>query len=355
MFCLPNGRGDPERKEKDKRLNRILKEYAQQDRAVTKILLLGAGESGKSTVFKQVKIIHQDAYTPEECAKYKDIIISNVYLCMQQLLRAARRFQLLEEITDDDERAFADQVLSLRLPAREPLSLAPNDASLLSRLWQHPAIQQCYSRRSEFQLYDSCKYYLDDIHRLAQDDYSPTQQDVLRARVKTLGVVEDRFEMDGIKFLLTDVGGQRGERRKWIHAFDNVSVIIFVVGLSGYDQKLAEDNRTNRMEEALRLFGEVVNNRYFRDTDILVFFNKNDLFKEKIQHTDLAVCFPEYTGGCHYDKALQYIKDRFLSQNKNKKRSVYTYVTCATDTSNMRVVLQATRDILLNEAIDDII
>lgn len=51
-----------------------------------------------------------------------------------------------------------------------------------------------------------------------------------------------------------DVGGQRSERRKWLHCFDNVTAVLFLVALNEYDMVLEEDNRTNRMEESLKLF-----------------------------------------------------------------------------------------------------
>ena len=41
---------------------------------------------------------------------------------------------------------------------------------------------------------------------------------------------------------MVDVGGQRSERRKWIHCFDRVQAIIFLVAVSEYDQVLAEDD-----------------------------------------------------------------------------------------------------------------
>lgn len=45
---------------------------------------------------------------------------------------------------------------------------------------------------------------------------------------------------------MVDVGGQRSERRKWIHCFENVTSIIFLVALSEYDQILFEsDNEVN--------------------------------------------------------------------------------------------------------------
>lgn len=110
--------------------------------------------------------------------------------------------------------------------------------------------------------------YLNDLDRISQHSYMPTQQDVLRTRVKTTGIVETHFTFKELYFKLVsvfimmvfftgvcvfpllyflcfhrmfDVGGQRSERKKWIHCFEGVTAIIFCVALSDYDLVLAED------------------------------------------------------------------------------------------------------------------
>ena len=52
----------------------------------------------------------------------------------------------------------------------------------------------------------------------------------------------------------------------------------------------------NRMQESLKLFDSICNNKWFTDTSIILFLNKKDLFEEKIKKSALSVCFPEYTG-----------------------------------------------------------
>jgi len=93
-----------------------------------------------------------------------------------------------------------------------------------------------------------------------------------------------------------DVGGQRSERKKWIHCFEGVTAIIFCVALSGYDLVLAEDEEMNRMIESMKLFDSICNNKWFVETSIILFLNKKDLFEEKIAKSPLTICFPEYTG-----------------------------------------------------------
>lgn len=93
-----------------------------------------------------------------------------------------------------------------------------------------------------------------------------------------------------------DVGGQRSERKKWIHCFEGVTAIIFCVALSGYDLVLAEDEEMNRMIESMKLFDSICNSKWFVETSIILFLNKKDLFEEKISRSPLTICFPEYTG-----------------------------------------------------------
>jgi hypothetical protein len=77
--------------------------------------------------------------------------------------------------------------------------------------------------------------------------YVPSRDDVLHTRLRTIGIREERYIIDGSVFEMYDVGGQRNERKKWIHVFDGVNAVIFVAALSEYDQWLVEDQKVNRM------------------------------------------------------------------------------------------------------------
>jgi hypothetical protein len=77
-------------------------------------------------------------------------------------------------------------------------------------------------------------------------------------RVRTTGIVLTEFQEGPYSYTIVDVGGQRSERRKWIHCFDDVKAIIFLVGLSGYHQVMFEDNSQLMLHESLTLFQEIV-------------------------------------------------------------------------------------------------
>jgi len=226
-------------------------------------------------------------------------------------------------------------------------------ASDVKELWADPGIQKAYQRQHEFQLNDSAKFYFEAIDRLAADDYIPTEQDVLRSRAKTTGIIETEFTVEKTNFKMVDVGGQRSERKKWMHCFQDVTAVIFCVAMSEYDLTLYEDDETNRMHESLKLFKEICNSRWFIDTSMILFLNKRDLFLEKITRVDLKVAFPDYTGGCNAEVAENYMKDRFLQQNENPKKHIYTHITCATDTGNIQIVFNAVKDIILHNVLDD--
>jgi translation elongation factor EF-1alpha len=124
----------------------------------------------------------------------------------------------------------------------------------------------------------------------------PDEQDILRSRAKTTGIIETEFEVDNLYFRLVDVGGQRSERKKWIHCFQEVTAVVFCVAMSEYDLKLYEDETVNRMDESLKLFDEICNSKWFSDVSVILFLNKSDIFGEKIHKVDLSVCFPDYKG-----------------------------------------------------------
>jgi len=340
-------RANPDEVKKNEQINQELKKEKLRIDSEVKLLLLGAGESGKSTVAKQMKIIHLDGFNKVERESYKSIIASNTVGSLRVLISACRDMGLQ---LAPENKGPASRVSDPSLFKGE---LTPSLGNDIKALWGDAAIKNAFSRSSEFQLNDSAGFYFDNIDRISQVDYVPTEQDVLRSRTKTTGIIETEFEVEKFRFRMVDVGGQRSERKKWMYCFQDVTAVIFCVALSEYDLKLYEDDTTNRMHESLKLFKEICNTKWFLNTAMILFLNKRDLFAEKIAKVDLQVCFPEYTGGKNYDPAADYIKKMFLAQNENEKKMIYCHFTCATDTDNILVVFNAVKDIVLNQTLTD--
>ncbi|KIH67043.1 g-protein alpha subunit [Ancylostoma duodenale] len=285
---------DQHAKLRSKHIDEQLKADGERAAREVKLLLLGAGESGKSTIVKQMKIIHETGYSDEERKQYRPVVFSNTIqeMSMVALLRAMGTLKI--DFNSPSRVEDAQQFFSISQTCDEG-ELPPDLASVMKRLWADPGIQECFLRSREFQLNDSAPYYLNSLERIAQPNYIPTQDDVLRTRVKTTGIVETHFTYKDLHFKMFDVGGQRSERKKWIHCFEGVTAIIFCVAMSEYDMVLAEDDEMNRMIESMKLFDSICNNKWFTETSIILFLNKKDLFEEKIKRSPLTRCFPEYT------------------------------------------------------------
>ncbi|XP_055380218.1 G protein alpha o subunit isoform X1 [Condylostylus longicornis] len=330
---------------RSKLIEKNLKEDGIQAAKDIKLLLLGAGESGKSTIVKQMKIIHESGFTSEDFKQYRPVVYSNTIQSLVAILRAMPNLSI--QYSNNERESDAKMVFDVcqRMHDTEPFS--EELLAAMKRLWSDSGVQECFSRSNEYQLNDSAKYFLDDLDRLGAKDYQPTEQDILRTRVKTTGIVEVHFSFKNLNFKLFDVGGQRSERKKWIHCFEDVTAIIFCVAMSEYDQVLHEDETTNRMQESLKLFDSICNNKWFTDTSIILFLNKKDLFEEKIRKSPLTICFPEYTGGQEYGEAAAYIQAQFEAKNKSTSKEIYCHMTCATDTTNIQFVFDAVTDVII--------
>lgn len=336
-------------KQASKKIDKELEKSRNEAQKEVKLLLLGAGDSGKSTVAKQMQILHLDGFSHDELMQQKPLVFFNIIDSCQKLLRAAKNLGIEIELSEEDVEYILD------IDLIEDITIHGKTAEVAKALWADPGIQQTYARSSEFQLNDTAQHFFESIDRIASPTYLPDNNDMLRLRKKTTGVLETKFETKGLFFQLVDVGGQRNERKKWIHCFEKVTAIVFVVSLNEFDQKLEDDESMNRMHESLTLFGDIINNRWFQNTSIILFLNKKDLFAEKIKRVDLRCCFPDYKGGNDYDKATAYIEKQFLKKNGEvKTRFVYTHLTCATDTKNIEVVFNSVVDIFLSKLLNQV-
>lgn len=336
-----------EQYEASKLIDKQLKLDERELRKHIKMLLLGAGESGKSTIAKQMKIIHLNGFTPEEKSASRSVIYSNIVTAIKALINGATL--LNTKYSSENVAAVAASLLQEDYFAGPITEEFARGAMLV---WGEPAIKEiCAHPSPEFHIADSSSYFLDNLQRIATPDFDPTPQDILRARSRTTGAKETQFTVDGHVFRIVDVGGQRSERRKWASCFDDVTAVIFCVSLSEYDMTLVEDPTQNRMHESLLLFKNICNSPWFASTPIIIFLNKRDIFSEKIKKVDLKVCFPEYDGGMDYQRATTFINKQFLGMNDNPKKLIYTHFTCATDTNNIVVVFKAVKDIVLRQGL----
>jgi len=343
MCC--RGEIDLEAIDKDKQINKQLQNDKIRINDKMKLLLLGSGESGKSTILKQMKILHLGGFNPEERNDHTVLIHSNIYESVQNIVIAAHQFHI----------ELSPESIELGKEFLEPFAklLSSDLGNRIAEFWRDPGVQKVFSRNTDFQILDNTSYYVANIQRICDKDYVPNELDILHSRCKTTGVTETVFFSQGKKFVMVDVGGQRSERKKWIHCFENVIGVLFCVGISAFDQTLHEDNVTNRLHEDLKLFHDICISKWFTTTAIILFLNKADLFKEKLaQGKSLSEVFPEFTGGTKYSVSVNFLKEKFVDINDpatGRKKNIYCHITTATDTDNIKHVFDDVRDYLTND------
>lgn len=138
----------------------------------------------------------------------------------------------------------AHRSVLLTLPLNFEDDFQQDLANAIQKLWRDPGVTEAVRRSSEFQLNDSAVYYFNSIERMSSPKYLPTDQDILRSSCRTTGIYETTIKMGELTYKVFDTGGQRSERKKWIHCFENVTVLVFVVSLSEYNQTLRENETT---------------------------------------------------------------------------------------------------------------
>ncbi|KAK7869562.1 hypothetical protein R5R35_003356 [Gryllus longicercus] len=368
MGCFGSGGSNQDREERkilserNKKINAQLQKDKQVYRATHRLLLLGAGESGKSTIVKQMRILHVNGFSEEEKKQKIEDIKKNIRDAILTITGAMSTLTPpipLEKASNQSRVDYIQDVAS-----QHDFDYPPEFYEHTEILWKDRGVQACFERSNEYQLIDCAKYFLDKVSVIKQPNYTPTEQDILRCRVLTSGIFETRFQVDKVNFHMFDVGGQRDERRKWIQCFNDVTAIIFVTACSSYNMVLREDPTQNRLRESLDLFKGIWNNRWLKTISVILFLNKQDLLAEKIGagKSRLEEYFADFAryqtpgdaqleSGYNLEviRAKYFIRDEFLrisTASGDGKHFCYPHFTCAVDTENIRRVFNDCRDII---------
>ncbi|XP_059483749.1 guanine nucleotide-binding protein subunit alpha homolog isoform X1 [Neocloeon triangulifer] len=347
-----------EQRHKSQQIDRMLEKDKHAIRRQVKLLLLGAGESGKSTFLKQMRIIHGQRFEPEIVKEFQVTIYQNIVRGMKVLVDARQKLNIPWE--NPKNSPFGQHLLRydnlVVLDSHTFQDYAPS----IKRLWMDSAIRQAFDRRREFQLSDSVKYFLDNMDRISRLDYQPVNQDILHARKATKGISEFIIPINNIPFRFVDVGGQRSQRQKWFQCFDSVTSILFLVSSSEYDQVLVEDRKTNRLDESRNIFDTIVNNVVFKGVSIILFLNKTDLLYAKLRsrQSDISQHWPNFVGDPYSLTDVQvcsqwifnvFMYKLFRETKRDRVRPLFHHFTTAVDTENIKVVFNAVKDTILHK------
>ncbi|TFK44474.1 guanine nucleotide binding protein, alpha subunit [Crucibulum laeve] len=231
------------------------------------------------------------------------------------------------------------------------------------RLWHDPTIKKLL-KAQKIRLEDMAGFFLDSLERVTALRYVPTDDDILRARLKTLGVSEHRFKLKAGGYFCNlvshdwrvfDVGGARSLVSAWASYFDDMDAIIFLAPISCFDQVvLVEDPSVNRLEDSILLWKSVVSNPLLQSTETVLFLNKIDIFKAKlvsgIKFADYVISYGNRPND--FEHAANYLKKKFSAlhtQCSPKPRMFYCHLTTVTDVKSTQHILGNVKDMVLRQ------
>ncbi|KAL3068779.1 hypothetical protein niasHS_017345 [Heterodera schachtii] len=318
---------------------------------VVKLLLLGSAEAGKTTMVKQMRILHANGFSENERLEFKEYVFSNIIDGMFVLLTAMKNMEM--HFDNPNLEFYADKVLEVkeRCEERRPFDVKMVEA--LRALWDDKnLLEKVLPRRNEFHFVENSIYFLNSLDRVSSIGYVPTVQDILNLRIETTEIVQVTYDIKDVHFCVFDVGGCRSERRKWIHCFDHVQAIIFLSAISEFDQNSRESPTVNRLIESMRIFSTICNSRWFIKTCFILFLNKRDLFEQKIrQGQSISMCFKNYFGEKTLNAQIDYIGTKFQQLNKNPRKQIYIHFTCATDTDQISIIWHNTTVVVIQKTL----
>ncbi|KAI0065277.1 G-alpha-domain-containing protein [Artomyces pyxidatus] len=251
---------------------------------------------------------------------------------------------------------FVERVLAKRGRSDESATEDEEDDGID---WNDPVVRELLEA-NKVRLREMSGFFLDDLDRVTSLRYVPSDDDILRARIKTLGVSEHRFTLKssnnvlGRDWLVYDVGGHRSLRAAWVPYFDDMNAIIFLAPISCFDQTLEEDEHVNRLEDSVLLWKNIVSNKLLAKTNMVLFLNKCDILKEKLA---AGVKFSRFITSYgnranNFDSTSTYLKRKFQAtfvEHSPEPRPFFCHLTSVTDTKAMSHILINVSEFILRE------
>ncbi|KAI8903969.1 guanine nucleotide binding protein, alpha subunit, partial [Gorgonomyces haynaldii] len=318
-------------KEIDKQLTQEERERQQKKRYT--VLLLGAGDSGKSTFLKQLILVHGKGFTLQERIEFRYYILNNLVNSLRTIIDQI-------EHTGGSVKMDRKQLQRFQKFEVERNEVLPQD--IVSSIWNLKGDEAVLKAIDDPTFYkdDTFSFFFNKLESVLKPMFTPSDEDVLNCRRVTEQITETFFEIKDAVWSMVDVSGQRDKRSRWTHYFDkNVSGVIFLVSCVGYCQVLAEDPTVNRMDDALELFTQLTHNTILKLDSIIVLLNKIDLLEERLQKYPIKQHYPKYLGQNDKKSWLEYLATEFEEAADPTRVRTRTFKTQATDTNLMKKII----------------
>ncbi|KAI9694297.1 MAG: hypothetical protein M1820_009056 [Bogoriella megaspora] len=329
-------------------VDELLQTWAKEKEKEVKILLSGSSGSGKATLLRHLKILYGNPYTEDERRRWRSDIFKNVLTSAHDILSFMYEERLNFE--NSDNRVYADYITSAPRPDKRETLICEHLVEALKRLRVDKGYRLAMSQILEDDDW-SCNaryilelHFLKNLERLEVGDYLPVDEDILHTDKRLSGITELVCQIGDRQFRIYELGGSRGERKKWIHLLDDTTAVFCLVALDEYDQTLLEDDNVMCMHEAIKGFESTARSRLFSNSALVVCFTKFDVFRGKIQSGKHPVSkyFPDYRGGLtDVNAAKEFFADKFRKVGHTVSRLVRVQFVNILDSESVKEVIDA--------------
>ena len=333
-----------------------------------KVVLLGGGGVGKSTLFKQLSLLYGSGFSDEYRQQAKGEIYDNM---LQLLTELGDHSVTLDIDMEDDNEEIPDAVQEVFASfhgrnTNEPVpKLGAELWADIKKMWYDSGIvktlqslnDKSNAAAQKLKYLRSAVSFFDDIERLADEShYLPNDADILKLRRPTekeatmnysARIINKQKRLVQYNVECVDVGGQSHAQANWGKYCQGAQTIVYMCSISSYDDYLhTEGSDQNELRNQIQLFEKVTQSEWFQNANIIIMLNKCDLFQQKIRTVDFKNYFPGFKGKPRMPSAACAYVEEILLSKVQSTQSVACFRTCATDRKLMeKMLLTVTQNI----------
>ncbi|KAI9680402.1 MAG: hypothetical protein M1822_007160 [Bathelium mastoideum] len=351
LLALFQSEAQPADSRRNDEVEEMLKAWNKEQREEVTTMLLGPDGGGKATLLRHLRILFGEPFKEDERIKWRSAIFRHI-ICTSVMVTDVMLNHSIEP-EDSDFKAHVDCLMPYK-NGKDIDELPVETVDAIMRLWVdkgfHRGVIEAlngFNHCPQHSIRDA--HFMTNVKRVLTDGYIPTDEDILHTTKNTCGIKALKCDVGERRLQFVELGGSRGERKKWIHQFDDCKAILFLVAIDGYDQKLCEESSRNVMEDILCLFDSVVNSRWFSKSIPLVLFTKIDLFREKIasDRHPFKDTFPEYDGlSTDADAAQEFLAERFRGLCRDPQKLVRVMTVNLLDADSVEQVIESLADVV---------
>ena len=331
VFCMKllqqdNPNQEPTEKEyenaaaaiRSKAIDRALQEDATTLRRETKIMLMGQNNSGKELIMHQIKVLYADGYfSVEDRMRYHATVRSTFRLLIHAIIDLLKDTGInLSKELNQDFAVLLDEVESVDIQ-----HVTPAAVRAVERIWASEEFSTLYIKNFEIDFPQYAPYFVQEKERIADEDYVPSEADIIRLNEAPGGIKELRFNWDELDVHLFNINGYVPDqlRKRWLHQFDDATSLVYTVDVSLYDRPFFGQSSKSQLLDDFSNFESWVTSPKFANSSIILLLNNFTRFRDKLPFSPLSTFFPDYvpSGSDPETSARNYILERFKDLNRN--------------------------------------